>query len=283
MRNTKLTVLALLAAAAPLVAQEGKIQDLEARHRAQVAAKYGAGEWTRGPARAGLANALTFEGFQTVDLTADAGQVVRRYRRDDLRRPAFVVTSHVTDRPAVAHAELLTWLAGLQNPAPMPAVERLGDVAYVGPSGAAEGAHAWVAFVRGNVFVRLKNHDANLEPGLDLIDLAREIDLGLLATPELAENAKPARPTIEGLSLGAARVVAGARVPLAADVTDAHGGAPLLTWSLRGDGLGYVEEGADGQLYLYTTGPGTIEVVLEATSSGGTFTRATVSLEALDD
>lgn len=283
MRHQSHELLALFVLISPLTAQDVREQDLAAQHRARTEQAYAAASWALGPVRAGLANELDFDGFVAPGFEADAGRVVRRFHRPDAEQPAFLVTSHVADTAAAAHADLVTWLAGLQSPQRMPSVEGLGDVAYMGASGAAEGAVAWVAFLRGNVFVRLSNFDAHLEPGLALVDMARAIDLTLLEAPQLVEGARPARPMVQTLSLSKTEVVAGARVHLEVEVADANGGKPHLQWTLGGAGLGYVERAADGELYLHTTGPGRIDLELEATSSMGTYTRAQVSLEVWDD
>ena len=283
MRNHRSTLLAILLFAAPLAAQEAQGEDLAERHRRQVERDYAAAGWTRGPVREGLANELELEGLVRLTIDADEGRLVRHFRRTERQPAVLLVTSRVADTSAGAHADLITWLAGLQSTQRMPSVPDLGDAAFVGASGAARGAVSWVAFVRGNVFVRLNNLDPTREPGLDLVDLARGIDLDLLGVPILPEGARPARPEVAELTLAEGLVTAGARVRLTAEVADAHGGTPHLTWSLGGAGLGYVELAQDGVPYLFTTGPGTLEVHREVTSSMGTFTRASVSLEVLDD
>ena len=277
------TLSLLLLSGLALAVQDSRDEDLARKHREQVERTYAAAEWARGPVRAGLANDIELGGLEQAALEADGGRVLRRYRRGSRQDSALLVTSRVADTPIQAHAELVTWLCGLQSVQPMPPVPGLGDVGHLGASGAAPDAVSWVAFVRGNVFVLLNNTDPRLEPDLDLVDLAKGIDLGLLEVPELPAGVRPVRPVISGLSLAETQVVAGARVRLTATTEDGHGGSPELTWSVGGSGLGYVERAADGELYLFTTGPGRIELHLELTSSMGTFTRSAVPLEVLDD
>ena len=56
-----------------------------------------------------------------------------------------------------------------------------------------------------------------------------------------------------------------------------------FTWSLGGDGLGYVEMGRDGTWWLHTTGPGRIVLQLEVTGPRGTTSTSTIETLVQDD
>jgi len=275
---------------APGFAQESdEPLDLTSIHREKIAELYAFPSWPKGEPRIGLANDLALSGWTGVDLHGVDGLLTRRFKRTEPETDAvsFVVESHVAQSPRAAHQDLLGWLASLQSPQRRPALKELGpgigDVGYFSRSGAGPRAIAWIAFVRGNVAVRVLAFDARQEPDLDLVGVAREIDQALLATATISRGAKIPRPVVRKLASEFEEVVAGERVRLEVEITDPHGGVPHLRWMLGGPGRGYVERGKDGALYLYTTAPGTMELKLEVTGSMGTTTRASVGLEVLDD
>jgi hypothetical protein len=275
---------------APGFAQELEApQDLASIHREKIAEIYGLSSWPKGEPRIGLANGLALEGWTAVDLQAVDGFLTRRFKRTEPETDAisFVVESHVAQTPRAAHQDLLGWLASLQSPQQRPALGELGpaigDVGYFSRSGAGPGALAWIAFVRGNVAVRVLAFDARQEPDLDLAGVAREIDRALLATATIPRGTKLPRPVVRKLASEFDEVVAGERVRLELEITDPHGGVPHLRWMLVGPGRGYVERGKDGELYLFTTAPGPMELKLEVTGSMGTTTRASVGLKVLED
>jgi len=275
---------------APGLAQELETpQDLASIHREKIAELYGFSSWPKGEPRTGLANDLALSGWTGVDLQAVDGHLTRRFKRTEpeTRAVSFVVESHVAQTPREAHQDLLGWLASLQSPQQRPVLRELGpaigDVGYFSRSGAGPGALAWIAFVRGNVAVRVLAFDARQEPDLDLAGVAREIDQALLATATVPRGTRIPRPVVRQLASEPGQVVAGERVRLKLEITDPHGGVPHLRWMLGGPGRGYVERGKDGELYLYTTAPGSMELKLVVTGSMGTTTRASVGLKVLED
>lgn len=278
----------LFGIAAPTTAQElESSEDLAARHRAEVAERYAAEEWTVGARRVGLARDLELSGLVEIEQQTRQGQVRRVLRRAEREAPALIQYTQVFEQPAGAHGALLTWLAGLQSPARMPSLselgEPMGDVGFFGRSGAAEGAQAWVAFVRGNVMVRLNAFDATRDPGLDLVSAARSIDLNLLEAPLVPEGLPIPRPVIEALALQSKErpLVAGDRRRISVAVGESD--QVSFTWSLGGDGLGYVEMGRDGTWWLHTTGPGRIVLQLEVTGPRGTTSTSTIETLVQDD
>jgi len=275
---------------APGLAQEVDTPlDLASIHRKQIAELYEFSSWPNGEPRAGLANDLALPGWTSVDLQAVDGLLTRRFKRTEPETEvvSFVVESHVAQSPRAAHQDLLGWLSSLQSPQKRPALRELGptigDVGYFSRSGAGPRALAWIAFVRGNVAVRILAFDARQEPDLNLRGIAREIDQALLATATLPRGIKLPLPVVRKLASERDEVVAGERVRLELEITDPHKGTPHLRWMLEGPGRGYVERGKDGELYLYTTAPGPMELKLEVTGSMGTTTRASVGLKVLED
>lgn len=278
----------LLVIATPTIAQEsGPSRDLAARHRAEVAERYGAANWTTGSRRVGLAQDLELPGLVELERQTRRGQVRRVLRREEREAPALIQYTQVFEEATGAHGALLTWLAGLQSPARMPSLsdlgEPLGDVGFFGRSGAAAGAQAWVAFVRGNVMVRLNAFDATRDPGLDLVSAARTIDLELLEAPLVPEGLPIPRPVIDALSLQSNQgpLVAGDRRRISVAVSNPD--QVELSWSLGGDGLGFVERGQDGAWWLHTTGPGRVVLQVEVTGAHGATSTSTIETLVLDD
>lgn len=282
---------ALLFAAAPVAAQqEPERSVLEQQHRAQVRARYAQTSWPTGPARQGLANAIALPGWTADPLQSDAGRLTRSFRRagDALATPSFVIESWVADDARAAQEALVDWLAGLQSDRRMPSVAEVGilvgDAGFAGPSGADQRAFAWIAFVRGNVAVRISAFSARAAQEADLAEIARAVDLAIQSAPLLEHGAAPAKPQVRSLRAERSAAVAGAAIPLTVDLEDPAHGVPHLQWIVAGPGQGYVERSADGVWTLHTTGPGNLTLTLEVTGSTGTFARSQpLAFELADD
>ena len=290
MKNT-IQRLLLSGAALGLLAGAGLAQSLQAEAQLQNAREnYGAADWTAGPLRDGLTLAsLELTGFRGGELKSKQGHLSRSFTPSDApadAAPAFLVEGFVADDAAGAHDQMVYWLAGLSSPRLAPTTEArgfsVGDVAYVGPSGAGPRALSWVAFTRGNVFVRVKTFDPRATPELDVPGISQALDAAVTARAPLKAGAALPRPSVTRLALGQSEVVAGEAVRLDLAVTDPVGGTPHLAWGVGGSGQGYVEQRADGW-YLFTTGPGEITVTLQVTGSTGTYAESSVSLTAADD
>jgi hypothetical protein len=262
---------------------------LEQQHFARTRLVYGQTSWPRSAARAGLANELALAGFRSGALDSDQGRLTREFRHTDATDApaAFVLESRVADSVEAAQELLIEWLAGLQSPARAPDAAEVGltfgDVAFVGRSGAGPGVLSWIAFVRGNVAVRVSACDPKREPGLDLPSIAAAVDQAVASAAALETGRVPARPVIASLALPTASAVAGAVLPVDVTVADPAGGTPHLQWVVGGPGQGYVERSRDGQWRLHTTGPGPITLALEVTGSTGTWMRREIALDVLDD
>lgn len=275
-------LLVLAAFAAVHHAQSEPVRsDLERAQRAAIAQKYARAAWPLGAVHAGLPLATALAGFTPGELVAEDGLLVRTY--DLAGKQAFVLESRVADDALGAQETLVDWLAGVQSVARMPSVAEaglaLGDAGFVGRSGARQGTLAWIAFVRGNVAVRVTACDPALTPGLELGPVALALDRAILGTPQLELGRKPARPALTRLEVDAS-AVAGAKLPLT--LTGVEDGA-LLQWRVGGSGLGYVERAKEGGWVLHTTGPGRMRVELTVIGALGTGTSRSVELDVADD
>jgi len=284
---TLFLVLTLLAAVTR--AQEGALRsDLEQQHRAEIARTYARAAWPVGTQRAGLPFDAPLTGFEAGPAVVEQELIVRTFsfRAPELGGPvgtsAFVLESRVADSVAAAQEQLVEWLSGLQSTARMPSLEELGlatgDAGFAGRSGARQGGLAWIAFVRGNVAVRVSAFDLTETPALELAPVAASLDRAILSARTLAAGEKPARPVVARLDVARSAV---AGTPLALDL-DADSAA-VLSWRVGGSGQGYVERGSDGRWWLHPTGPGPLTVTLEAVSGLGTVARRSVEVAVQDD
>jgi hypothetical protein len=257
--------------------------DLERAHRAQIEQRTARAAWPLGAVRAGLPTATELAGFASEVPVAEDGLLVRTYRSAAGDTPAFVLESRVADDALGAQETLIDWLAGVQSAARMPSAAEaglaVGEAGFVGRSGARTGALAWIAFVRGNVAVRVTASDLAATPTLELGPVALALDRAVLGSLVLEPGRKPARPALERLEV-AATAVAGARLPLT--LAGVEQGAHLQ-WRVGGAGLGYVERGAGGGWELCTTGPGRMSVELDVIGALGTVTTRSVELTVADD
>ena len=262
---------------------------LERFHLAAVRQAYRAAEWPRGTRRDGLRlGTLELPGWTGLSLQAQQGRLERRFHAagDPEETPVFAVEARVHETIQEAHEELVRWLGGLSTVGQAPSAQQrgiaLGEASFVGPAGVAPATLSWVAFVRGNVSVRLLNIDPRRTPDLDLGALARAIDADAMRRPTLQAEIACPKPTIERLGLPASSAVAGEPLVIDVDVSERTGGTPHLSWRVTGSAQGYVERRGDDWV-LFTTGPGALNLTLEATGSTGTWRSASVSLDVLDD
>lgn len=255
-----------------------------------VKASYQVDAWPLGQVRDGLPlDALELGSFRAGPVSSQGALVGRDFFAAGAASdaaPLFHLEFQVFDSSEAARELLVQWLAGLSSPSRAPldssfGVE-LGEAGYVGPSGAGPRAFSWVAFVRGNVAVRVLNVDPRTAPELALPALAAGIDAAIAGRTPLAAAVAVPRPEIATLKAASTAPVAGQRVKLDVSVLDPAGGTAHLAWTVAGTGQGYVEERADGW-YLFTTGPGHMVVTLGAVSSTGTYAERSLELDAADD
>jgi hypothetical protein len=247
-------------------------------------ALYAAETWPKGQIRDGLDLAeIRHRDLKPEPARVD-GRLVVVGLADASGETALVVELEVAETMAAAHQRLLAWLAFRSSPEPAPSASKagwqVGEVAYLGYSGAAPRALSWLAFARGNVAVRvLAAKAAPTAGGADVAALAAQIDRSIAARPALPDDAALPRPAIEKLASARGAVVAGDGVPLEVAVAGPGGGPVQLVWTVGGSGQGYVEAAADGTWVLHATGPGAIELSLDAVGSTGTTARATIEVD----
>jgi hypothetical protein len=289
MKKTAIHALLGLLSAAVLggaaFAQEGLSSRID-----QVREQYGVEQWQLGAMRDGLLlGSAQLPGLQGGEVRPKGDLIQRVFLPADApqdAKPALVVEAKVADTVEGAQDQLVLWLAGLSSPQPALEARRydvqLGQAAYVGPSGAGPRAFSWVAFVQGNVAVRLLNSDPIAYPTLDLPKLAAALDAGIAARAPLALGAALPKPEIAKLAVANPSVVAGRAASLALGVVDPLDGAAVLAWSVGGEGQGYVELRDDGWIF-YPTGVGAVTVTLTAVGSTGTTATRTLDLVVAHD
>ena len=298
LRHWRAATLALVCLAAAVQAQlpaDSQAIGLRAsaigRARVQeVEARYARASWPSGVMRDGLAiGALELPGWRRGQLLAEGRLLTLPFHplAEPESAPAFLLEAIVSDTQGQAQDRLVDWLASVQSPLEMPRARargiELGELGFVGPANQGENALSWIAFVRGSVAARLLVADPQQVSGLDLANAARTLDEALLARPLLGATQALAKPRIESLVAHPARLVAGTPARLSWRVAAPFAQGNHLQWVVGGPGQGYVEEGRDGELYLYTTGPGQIDLTLQLTASNGTVSERAVELEVADD
>lgn len=248
------------------------------RQHSHVRARYDQAAWPRGGALSYVPRELELTGWVGGALRCDEGLIARAYRRPDRGRPSFVLETLVLDSVEAAQDQLVSRLASATSPRLVRDGAGIGDAGFT----AGETGSAWVLFVRNNVAVSLKASDPSGDPGLDLAAVAQAVDQAIRPIPVL-DGAIPAKPKVETLALSRRTAVAGAILPIEIVARDPAGGRVHASWIVGGPGQGYVEATQDGAWLLHTTGPGTLRLILEATSSMGTWTRREITLDVLDD
>ena len=283
-------LLCLVGSPLVVVAQVKPEFDLAAARLEAVRAQYRADEWPKGATRDGFPlAAFVLEGWRGSAFRSDAGHLKRVFRRTEKSevRSGFLIESFVAENAQAAHKVLLTWLAERQAPTAAEAARDrdidVGDVGFLAVSQGDNPTLLWIAFVRGNVAVRVANVNARVQPKLDLATISGKIDATISERKALPAGATPPRATISKLVSAKRKATAGDVIRLDAQVVDPGGGTPHLQWVVGGAGQGYVEKQDDGAWYLFTTGSGKITLILEVTASTGTFTTKSIELSVGDD
>ncbi len=280
-----LLLAALLGLASFATAQDES--PLLAEHIRAVREQYRVETWPQGRLRDGLTlGTLALPGWEGEALRARSGWLTRGFRAPSESAATFVVEARVGASAQEAHEVLVTWLAGMSSTRPAPDTRGhgrpVGDAGYIGFSGAARGAVSWVAFVRGNVAVRVTSRDPRRTPELDVIGLAQRLDQTVLARTALAPGASLPRPAI--VEFSAPESAAGpAPIPLDVRVVGSDAQDVHRHWIVAGTGQGYVEQAETGAWRFHPTGPGRVDLTQEATGATGTFTSGTIRIEVADD
>ncbi|MFT4538044.1 MAG: hypothetical protein ACI841_001141 [Planctomycetota bacterium] len=285
------SLVSLSIAAVSSAQQQGKqgfrATELGRNHVRAVEAKYDKPAWQQGVRRTGFpVLSLQLEGWRRGQLMTDGRLLSLPFHEGDNTRPSFVIETIVNDTIAESQDRLIDWLAGIQSPATMPTTETrgiaAGNTGYVGPAQRGENALSWVAFVRGNVAVRLLAVDPNLS-GLTMGDLSKQIDMRLKAQPALAADVSMPKAQVSSLNASSSEVTAGEAFELTYAIAAPFATDHKLEWIIGGPGQGYVEVAQSGRRYLYTTAPGSIDLIMQVTAGNGSVTTHSIQLEVLDD
>lgn len=269
-----IVLLAWVAVAAATQASPG----IAVQRLAAAADRYQSSSWPAGPARAGLpVMDISFDGYQggPVDFTPGA-PVIRRFAgQEGVDR--FLVELSVRETADAARTVLLEYLASVSSPHKVPAAASLGisagDVGYVGR--APENRVSWIAFLRGNIAVRVVCLDPRSDPHPEMGRIAAALDLQILDQPALMAGEKVERIILA--SLTAARTCrAGSVVPLELQLTAVP---TAIQWVVGGPGQGYVEQDDAGVWRLHTTGEGAIDLVCHVLGADGFTSSAHASVD----
>jgi len=258
-------------------------------HVSSVRELYGVEQWSLGSLRDGLTlGELELPGLLGAELRLKDGLIERAFTPADAPKDAgsaLIVQALVADSAEAAQDQLVLWLAGLTSPTAAPTDSEfgvdLGQAGYVGPSGSGPRAVSWVAFVQGNVAVRLLNADVEKHAALPLARLAAVVDAAVVARDPLATGQAVPKPEIATFG-AAASVVAGRPAALAVAVVDPRGGAAAFDWKIAGEGQGYVEL-RDGAWKFFPTGVGPVTITLTAIGSTGTTATRSVEIDVAHD
>lgn len=252
---------------------------------------YDAAQWPRGTRR----NGFDLSALQPPDLVGEnlelrvgSQSVARRYL-DAAGTPRVLVELSVFDRIGAAHQALLRHLAYVQTPRPLPTAASLGigagDVGYVGVAGVQQERISWIAFVHGNLELRVSNLDLLAESQPDLRGVVERLDAAIQATEAAGERGSVPRPVFERVAAAFER--GKVEQPLALEIAahDSTGGAVRLEFEvLKGQGEVIPEDGAQGSPanHRFTVLPGSagpLEIRIHALGKHGTFADATLKLQ----
>lgn len=245
---------------------------------------YEPANWPQGALRAGFAlGELELDGFVREALEPRGDEVLARYAPSDERHSSgFLIEMLVASDLDGAREKLLSWLASVSSPDPLPRASELGiavgEIGFVGRSPHGEEFPHWIAFVRGNVALRLAARDLDHEARPSLAALARRVDAFARASRALGEGERVPEPSVAKLEVERARLRAGQRTRIALELADGAGGRALPSFVLGGPATGYVQRAADGGFELFTTGPGALELIVEALGSNGRIARRSLHL-----
>jgi len=244
--------------------------------------KYSFSEWKQGAQRHGLKiHEFAFAGREGDEIRVlPNGLVTRTYRGTDGRSP-LRIELRVHGSARQAHQFLVENLAFVSSLKTLPTTASegatIGDRGYIGHSGATPGAISWIAWVDGNVSVRLCCTDPRRDPQTPMIELAESLSAAIRQGPELPRRSPPTSPTIDRLEASAERCKAGEELELSFSAQDALGSIGHVQWRILGDAQGYIEPDGDRWL-LTTTGKGSMRVELTVLGAFGTPATRTIEI-----
>lgn len=239
-------------------------------------AKYDAAHWPQGERRGGLVLAdIELPGLTGGEVVFSASGVSRRYA-DSAATPRVLVELAVSDTIKEAHAELLRHIAYVQSTKTLPTAAargiRAGDLGYIGYGGKDGSKIAWLAFVVGNLELRVSNLAPDAEGAVDVKPLVELIAARALAQPVLAADVPLPRPTITRFVADERRVAAGSSLLLDVVAVDPTGKPADLDFIVGGSdqGQGYVEQDDQARWRFYATGIGRTTLTVKVLGRNGT-------------
>lgn len=276
-RVAGLSIILLLALAAVATAQQ--TPGLAGQRLADAAQRYNASSWPAGPVRAGLPVLdLTLDGYSggAVDFSPQA-PAIRRYA-DETGVDRFLVEVSVRETAAGARTVLLEYLASVSSSRLVPTAASLGilvgDTGYVGR--APEKRISWIAFLRGNVAVRVACLDPRSDPHPEMARIASAVDRLILDQPVQPAGEKAGRIAVTSLSASRQDCRAGDIVPLEVILSRSPA---ALRWVVGGPGQGYVEQDPSGAWQLHTTKDGAIDLACHVLGPDGYTASKSVTIE----
>jgi hypothetical protein len=224
---------------------------------------------------------FTYPGFAGEGVEfAPGSPVVLRYAGED-GAPWFLVEFTVRETAAAAREDLVATLAHVSSLEKVPTTASSGiEAGEIGFVGFSRGERiSWIAFVRGNISVRICCLDPRATPHPDLRRLAERTDRLIQARPRLTGKTGLTRPEITALRVEREKCIAGEAVLLEPGLDE----AAAWHWEIRGPGLGYVERDEEGRWVLHTTGPGRIEVVCHVLGTNAVASSRSAAIVVEDD
>lgn len=283
MRNERVVSLLLLG----VLFSAGPASAFGAEEDSQIAVareRYGADEWARGPRHAGLdLSRIDFPSLRgsALEYDADGAEVVRRYH-DAAGNGVLLLELHVRENVEMAQSDLLADIAFVQSVKLLPRTKDrgivAGDAGFIGYAGVNQDRIAWIAFVEGNLELRVVALDPSAEPSTDVARVAERLAEAIRAMPVLEDDAVLPRPAIDRVAFAEERCLLGESVRVDVQATDPGGDSVVLEYALRGSAQGHLENRPNEGLRLRTTKAGTLELEVRAWNRLGVVNRATASL-----
>jgi len=278
-----LWVVGMLLSVAAVVAGPGA-GGIPEQRLAAAAERYDAASWPAGPRRAGVPVAsLGVDGYTggAIEFFPPA-PITRRFADGDGVDRVLVEVS-VRETVGGARAVLLEYLASVNSLVAVPRAETLGvAVGDLGYLGRAPGDRiAWIAFIRGNIAVRVVCLDPQADPHPEMAMIATALDRQIPARPlGPAAGTASGRIALEALTPARAACRAGETVALE---LRASGPLAAVDWVVGGPGQGYVEQDETGAWLLHTTGAGTIELACHVLGPSGFTASMKTTVEVGED
>ena len=219
---------------------------------------------------------------QSIDFVPKTPVIVSFAGEDKVNR--FVIEITVRDSVAEAREKLVEYLTFISSAKLIPTTQEkgihAGDIGFVGVSGS--GNYAWIAFVRGNICIRVVCLDPRVQPSPDLGYLAEKTDEIIRSQQKLAGGAALSRPVISVFTADKGSYKAGDIIPLNLQVDNPSGKPETYKWVIGNSGQGYVEMDKHGRWNLHTTKSGIFDVTCYVLGPRCTYSSKPISVSVAD-